>query len=246
MRLGVFRRITAFCKSSPSLAAFASVLVLIVVGFIVAAVSDAVDTYRYNHLTSAEHLRLAQEICHSKQFGAICYSTDPSEASRHLEKIPVGAPEYDDATKLREVIRRTVNHNQEVVAQEAAELARLSSQVDRRLARAAAEQSREQEELASRQRQQSQRDDDAQFYSYWPTTLRVNTDMDAFWLPNEERTCQTYPNDKGRVAAVSCTASGSHRDHNIPVKFWGGVDRNIVSDWKCQRNGDTFVCKAVD
>jgi hypothetical protein len=86
--------------------------------------------------------------------------------------------------------------------------------------------------------------------SYWPTTIRVDTDMDSFWLPDEERTCQTYPNDKGRIAVVACNRSGSHRDHNIPVKFWGDPDRDIVSDWKCRREksifSDTFVCRAID
>jgi len=97
---------------------------------------------------------------------------------------------------------------------------------------------------------QRRRDADAKSSSYWPTTLRVDTDMDSFWLPNEERTCQTLPGDDGRLAVVACSATGSHRDHNIPVKFWGGVDRNTVSDWKCRREkgilDDQFVCRAVD
>ena len=57
--------------------------------------------------------------------------------------------------------------------------------------------------------------------SYWPTTVRVDTDMDSFWLVNEERMCKTYPDDKGRVSVVSCKPSDSYKDHNIPVKFWG-------------------------
>ena len=95
-------------------------------------------------------------------------------------------------------------------------------------------------------RLQKKRDEDAQPWSYWPTTIRVDTDMDTFWLANEERTCQTYPDDKGRVAIVACNAAGSHRDHNIPVKFWGGVERNAISNWKCRREGDEFVCRAID
>ena len=82
--------------------------------------------------------------------------------------------------------------------------------------------------------------------SYWPTTIRVDTDMDSFWLPDEERTCQTHPNDNGRIAVVACNPSGSHRDHNIPVTFWGDPDRNTVSDWKCRRESDKFVCRAID
>jgi hypothetical protein len=83
-------------------------------------------------------------------------------------------------------------------------------------------------------------------HSYWPTTIRVDTDMDSSWLRDEERSCQTTPNDKGRVTVVACNASGSHRDHNIPVTFWGDPDRNTISDWKCRRESEEFVCRAVD
>ena len=93
---------------------------------------------------------------------------------------------------------------------------------------------------------QAKRNSDAELSSYWPTKVRVDTDMDSFWLNREERTCETYPDAKGRVAVVACNASGSHRDHNIPVTFWGGVDRNTVSDWRCERDGDRFVCKAIN
>ena len=85
-----------------------------------------------------------------------------------------------------------------------------------------------------------------ELFSYWPTTIRVDTDMDSFWLPDEERTCQTYPNDNGGIAVVACNPSGSHRDHNIPVTFWGDPNRDTVSDWKCRRESDKFVCRAID
>jgi hypothetical protein len=86
----------------------------------------------------------------------------------------------------------------------------------------------------------------ASLRSYWPTEIRVDTDMDSFWLPDEEQVCQTHPNKDGRVSTVACNASGSHRIHNIPVKFWGDLDRNTISDWKCRREGDKFVCRAID
>ena len=95
-------------------------------------------------------------------------------------------------------------------------------------------------------REQTKRNSDAELSSYWPSTVRVDTDMDSFWLNKEERRCQTYPDMKGRVAVVACNASGSHRDHNIPVTFWGGVDRNTISDWRCQREDDKFVCRAIN
>jgi hypothetical protein len=28
--------------------------------------------------------------------------------------------------------------------------------------------------------------------------------------------------------------------------FSGSVDRDTVSDWKCRREGDEFVCRAID
>jgi len=97
---------------------------------------------------------------------------------------------------------------------------------------------------------QAARDADAELYSYWSTTLRVDTDMNSSWLPSEERTCQTYPDYTGKISRVTCNSTGSHRDHNIPVKFWGGVSRNTVSDWKCRREkdllSDEFVCWAID
>lgn len=96
----------------------------------------------------------------------------------------------------------------------------------------------------SEEQRQRQTDAEAELYSYWSTTLRVDTDMDSFWLQGEERTCQTYPDNHGKVVVVSC--SGGPANHNIPVTFWGGVDRNKVSDWKCRREGDRFVCRAIN
>jgi hypothetical protein len=98
-------------------------------------------------------------------------------------------------------------------------------------------------------REQAGRDQDARLSSYWPTKVRVDTDMNASWLADEERSCITTPDEKGRVSVVVCDAK-SRDTHNIPVTFWGGVDRNTVSDWKCRREksilSDTFVCRAVD
>lgn len=94
---------------------------------------------------------------------------------------------------------------------------------------------------------QQMRDSDAELNSYWSTTVRVDTDMNSSWLPEEEKTCQTYPGKDARVAVVNCGSSGNHR---IPVRFWGGVDRNKISDWTCRRQkgalSDEFVCRATD
>jgi hypothetical protein len=110
----------------------------------------------------------------------------------------------------------------------------------------AQQQAKQEAERQQREAEQKKLDEDAQLESYWPTTLRVDTDMDSFWFNDEERTCQTYPDSKGRVAVVACNAGGTHRDRNIPVRFWGGVDRNTISNWRCRRESDQFVCKALD
>jgi hypothetical protein len=114
------------------------------------------------------------------------------------------------------------------------------------LRKVGAEEQRQIAQRAAHDRQQRERDASAQLFSYWPTTLRVDTDMDSFWLDNEERTCQTLPNDESRVARVNCSGNASRQDHSIPVKFWGGIDRGTVSDWKCRREGNEFVCRAID
>jgi hypothetical protein len=260
------------------------------------AMSEEFDEFKFNHLSPAEHLRLAQAACRTAQYGGIC--ADFATATPHLNKISHDAAEYGDAHKLLEVIQ-----NQQTLAAER-QRQYLKEQEDRRLnlasqtyqesleqmqrnvvgkahdpyicststtgepiitfdnghywwsddgrcvieeqkKQAAAEQ-RQIERQAAVEREQKQRDDDAQTASYWPTTLRVDTDMDSFWLHNEERTCQTFPDDKGRVARVNCSPNASRQDHSIPVKFWGGVDRNTVSNWKCRREGDEFVCRAIN
>ena len=50
---------------------------------------------------------------------------------------------------------------------------------------------KERAEQEQRAQQQKQRDADAELSSYWPTTLRVDSDIDSSWLPDEERTCTT-------------------------------------------------------
>jgi hypothetical protein len=86
---------------------------------------------------------------------------------------------------------------------------------------------------------------------YWPTSIRVDTDMDSSWLKGEERTCQTYPNNEGSIDIVACNPSGTHRDHNIPVTFWGySYSYIFISKWKCRKEntilGDEFACRAIE
>jgi hypothetical protein len=265
--------------------------------------SEAYDKFKFNHLSPAEHLRLARDACRTAQYGGICL--DSPRATLHLNRIPHDSVEYGDARSLMEVIRlqqeaaaarqrENAARQRENQARQEAERVRLANQtweesfeqmkrnvagtahdpyrcatstVDTQIfsfdnghywwaddGRCAADEAKKQaateqrriEQQEAHQRQQRQRNEDAQVSSYWPTTLRVDTDMDSFWLNNEERTCQTFPDDKGRVTRVNCSENASHQYHSIPVKFWGGVDRDTVSNWKCRREGDEFVCRAIN
>jgi len=288
-------------KAHPTLAAFSALVLLpcVLLGgtLIYLELSEAYDRFKFNHLSPAEHLRLARDACRTEQYGGrICL--DSPRATLHLNRIPLEAVEYGEAHRLMEVIRlqyeTAAERTRQNLAMQEAERLRLANQTQQEsyeqmqrniagtahdphkcaistadtqifsfdnghywwpddgrcaaeeLKKQAAEDQRQIEQRAAQERQQKQRDDDAQLSSYWPTTLRVDTDMDSFWLNNEERTCTTSPDDKGRVARVNCSANASHQDHSIPVKFWGSVDRNTRSDWKCRREGDEFVCRAID
>lgn len=72
---------------------------------------------------------------------------------------------------------------------------------------------------------------------------RVETDMNLSWLPNEERTCLIYSDDTDKAQLVNCSTGGD-KTHNIPVGFCGDVTEK-VSEWKCRRDGDEFVCGAI-
>jgi hypothetical protein len=278
MRLSALKKwYSAFARTTPRNAKFFIAFLLLLGGLILYfAASDAYDGYRFNHLPAGEHLRLAQEICHSKQFGAICFAADTSEAVRHLERIASTTPEYGQASELlatiRQQDRRIAERQQKAIAEAQAENTTKQSAAATDISNFTCSRGYpksctkeddgpcalkpiisfdngstwRQDDGRCAAREQKKRDEDAEMYSYWPSTIRVDTDMDSFWLPNEERTCQTYSDNKGEVSVVACNASGSHRDHNIPVKFWGGIARNTVSDWKCRREGDQFVCRAID
>lgn len=102
-----------------------------------------------------------------------------------------------------------------------------------------------QQEAAVRQRQ-VEKERDSDLSSYWPTTVRVQTDMNSFWLDQEERVCVSHPDEKGRVVGVHCDSSEHSDSHNIPVTFWGSVERGKPTDWKCRKESEKFVCRAID
>lgn len=238
---------------------------------IVVWASESYANYKFKRLSSAEHLKAAQDICHTKVFADDCTGGSPGEAAKHLYAIPASASERKDALDLLTIIKRKeLSKESEPANSDQNESASTSQNSERNFTcsrgypKSCAKgeddgpcafrpimsfnngTSWEWDDGRCAAKEQKQRDEAAEMDSYWPTTLRVDTDMDSFWLNNEERTCQTYPDNKGHVAVVACNASGSHRDHNIPVRFWGGVDRNVVSNWKCRREGEDFVCRALD
>jgi hypothetical protein len=157
-----------------------------------------------------------------------------------LSFITAAAPEHQQALNLLAAIQ----------AQSSPAFAAASRAWDQEPVRPQQQNRYLEQEREKAQAEQRTRDEDAELSSYWPTTIRVDTDMDSFWLPNEERVCQTYPDNKGRVVIVACNARGEHRDHNIPVTFYGGVNRNTISEWKCRKEKslfhDGFVCRSVN
>ncbi len=218
------------------------------------------EDVQFKRLSTEEHLAAAEKLC---GVGPECH--DSEGALRHLRVIPQSSRELGEAAAIRAAIDHQLNHQRDVEKQ-SEEQSRM--QMQRNFSGEANDSfdcatSKEHEPIVSfdarahwwkddgrcRDRSQKAKDDDAQINSYWSTTVRVDTDMDSSWLPDEERICQTLPGSSGRAATVNCNAT-PHANHNIPVQFWGGVDRNTVSDWKCRRNKDilrdVFVCKAID
>ena len=231
------------------------------IALVIATIGDSWSNHRFSHLSAAEHLAHAKAACGS---GSQCLNIP--EAVRHLSKIPQSAPEYQESFKLWTAIgqqsaRETEQANLKTVEahQRSWEQAQRNFQGQAHDTFSCATSTRARPPIVSfddsqswwkddgrcEVRLQRKRDEDAEINSYWSTTVRVDTDMDSFWLPDEERTCQTLPDQKGRVATVLCDSKG-HANHNIPVKFWGGVDRDTTSDWKCRRESGEFVCRAID
>lgn len=240
----------------------ATVIGLICLG--ISSISDSQHTNKPDDLTSAERLAKAKTACGN---GSECL--DKTEAEYQISKIPTSAPEYAEASGLLiSIERQAKSQSADAVSGEDGAKQRSYDQMQRNFQGQANDNfvcttSTESTPIVSfdggtywwkddgrcAAKQQAKKDEDAQIYSYWSTVVRVNSDMDSSWLADEERTCKTYPDEKGKVATVSCNAT-SPTDHNIPVTFWGGVNRNTISDWKCRREkdflDDRFVCRAVD
>jgi hypothetical protein len=143
-------------------------------------------------------------------------ANQPDEAVLHLQAIPSTAPEAEEAVKL-------------LVDAKTLRLQREANQ-----------------SIHQRQEAQEQRERGNPLSSFWPSTVRVQTDMNSSWLDQEERVCVSYPDDHGTVAVMHCEGPDRPDAHNIPVTFWGSVDRGKSTDWKCRRESEKFVCRAMD
>lgn len=76
----------------------------------------------------------------------------------------------------------------------------------------------------------------------------VSVQIDGNWMMGEYRPCRLYPAPED----LECTQRLAGAAHLLPVTFWGRIDRNESSDWKCQRqhgvltSTDSVVCWATD
>jgi len=240
--------------------------VLFVLPILCAGISGYYSDYHFSHLSASEHLGRARAACGISSGQDATNCTDPDEAFRQLWAISKSAPEYKVAADF---IVSLQHQHVRLAAEATTKSEQARSQAFEQMQRNTNGESHDAFTCATStenlpimsfdsgqhwwkddgrcaSKLQSKRDSDAEIDSYWSTTVRVYTDMNSSWLPNEERTCRTYPDNNGKVSVVSCDGPESHADHNIPVTFWGGVDRNTTSDWKCRREGDDFVCRAIN
>jgi hypothetical protein len=253
-------------KMNTAQRAFLLVVVAVFLLVIISSIPAEYEEYKFNQISASDHLIRAKAACDGSiaDDGKICPRLE--KALHELRAVPKSSAEYSVALgfissleKQQRVLDAEASANADQLKRQSFEQVQKNISGESHDAFTCANSSENtpimsfdggknwwKDDGRCAEQLQRKRDSDAQLSSYWSTTLRVNTDMDSFWLPGEERTCQTYPGEKGRVATVACTSTGTRQDHNIPVKFWGGVERNTISDWKCRREGDEFVCRALD
>jgi hypothetical protein len=257
-RLG-YKLVTNF-RQNPSLWFYPMIVVPLLFFFGLTYVAGRHERHERS-VPPAERLALAKSACGPSFPETACM--DPNRAYDNLRRIPESAKEHAEAVKLDASMRARAVVDQDEKRHQSYE------QMERNMNESAHDNflcntSTDKRPIVSfdngnhwwyddgrcAPRLQETTDEKAKLYSYWSTKVRVDTDMDLSWLPDEERTCRTVPDGTGRVATVTCDPSRQHVTRNIPVEFWGGVDRNTVSNWKCRREksllSDSFICKAID
>jgi hypothetical protein len=219
----------------------------------------ALEWFQTNHLSAAGHLAKAKEVC-----GTTPHCADAQIAIENLRAIPSTAAVFPEASKLLAQLNTQVAEDKENGVSVARQQMIRNFKGEANDPFRCGQSAKDNQDILSFDdgktwwkddgrcavRLQKKRDEDAELSSYWSATVRVDTDMNSSWLPDEERVCQTYPNSNGKVSTVRCSATDEGATHNIPVEFWGGVNRNTVSGWKCRREksllDDRFVCRAID
>ena len=95
---------------------------------------------------------------------------------------------------------------------------------------------------------------------YIPHTAAVDFSMKPNWLVGKNRDCLGFHNapdpNRGLIVTVDCPPSFDEQEtHNVTVKFWGKTVRpysnqndpsGAMHKWRCTRESDGFVCKALD
>lgn len=248
-------------RPNPNLAdhCVAGFILLMVFTILWVLAASVFETYQFDHLSAAEHLAKAKQVC-----GPNPVCADAQTALKNLHAISPGTDVSPEAAKLVAQINLQTSEDKETREGIARQRMMRNFNGEANDSFECGQSAKDNQDIVSFDdgqtwwkddgrcavRVQKKRDEDALLHSYWSTTVRVDTDMNASWLPDEERECQTYPDLNGKVSTVRCTSSNEGATHNIPVEFWGGVDRNTVSNWKCRREkgllDDRFVCRAID
>ena len=144
------------------------------------------DAYKEVHMTPTDHLRKAKLLCPESQDrrGVFCQAYRQADAESELRAIRSTAPEYSEGNQLLSSIK-TSNRKQmeDNFSNVSHDIYRCAHSTEGKLivsfddgnswwiddGRCAA-------------RMESTRDREAESSSYWPTTLRVDTDMNSSWL----------------------------------------------------------------
>ena len=257
------RRLAAFWRRQPRTDRMGvTVVIFVALAFIPLAIQDARQQNEFNHLNPAQHFDQALNACGVATVQKVLTCKDPASASRHLAAIRDDSAESHDAATMKSALAAQTAELEKALRAQAYQrysdnIAGIRSDpyqcswstADSPIISFDSGTNWWNDDGRCGLRLQKRRDEDAASSSYISTTLRVDTDMNASWLPDEQRTCSSLPGRDRKVVQVSCD-SDAKPIHNIPIKFWGGTERGTVSTWRCTRNksllDDEFVCRAID
>jgi hypothetical protein len=94
-----FRACREYCRRT---GVFGILMVIVVATVGIGVVSDEITNYRWRHLSSGDHLRLAYSACGFRDLsGMTGHCASPAEALRQLAAIEPKQKEYLQASSLR-------------------------------------------------------------------------------------------------------------------------------------------------